>query len=84
MLNIVYQACNILILQHEERRVASLETKLSSLSETVGNYDRQREQDQTAILWVNTQNKYTALLLYTETFIDIMGLFFLYNIFVQY
>lgn len=36
--------------QHEEHRVASLETKLSSLSEMVGNYDRQREQDQVAIL----------------------------------
>ena len=39
-----------LILQHEEHRVASLETKLSSLSETVGNYDRQRDQDQAVIL----------------------------------
>ena len=36
--------------QHEERRVATLENRLSELSETVGNYDRQREGDQQAIL----------------------------------
>ncbi len=29
--------------------MASLESKLSELSATVGNYDRQREQDQMAI-----------------------------------
>ena len=36
--------------QHEERRVATLENRLSELSDTVGNYDRQREGDQMAIL----------------------------------
>lgn len=40
------------LFQHEERRVALLENRLSELSETVGNYDRQREGDQQAILWV--------------------------------
>lgn len=33
----------------EEERIASLEEKLAELSETVGHYDRQREQDQLAI-----------------------------------
>lgn len=33
----------------EEERVASLETKLSELSDIVGGYDRQRELDQAAI-----------------------------------
>ncbi|XP_071501673.1 GRIP and coiled-coil domain-containing protein 1-like [Diadema antillarum] len=33
----------------EEQRVADLESKLSELSETVGSYDRGRQQDQTAI-----------------------------------
>jgi hypothetical protein len=33
---------------HEER-VANLEARLAELSETVGNYDRLRQQDQTAI-----------------------------------
>ncbi|XP_072034925.1 GRIP and coiled-coil domain-containing protein 1-like [Amphiura filiformis] len=33
----------------EEARVASLEAKLSELSATVGNYDRVKQQDQTAI-----------------------------------
>ena len=38
-----------LCVQREEQRVASLESKLSELSATVGNYDRQREMDFTAI-----------------------------------
>jgi hypothetical protein len=33
---------------HEER-VANLEARLAELSETVGNYDRLRQQDQLAI-----------------------------------
>ena len=33
----------------EEKRVADLESKLSDLSETVGTYDRGRQQDQHAI-----------------------------------
>ena len=33
----------------EEERVASLEAKLSELSETVGKYDKQRNTDQQAI-----------------------------------
>ena len=36
----------------DEERVASLEAKLSELSDIVGNYDRQREQDQIAIQFV--------------------------------
>ena len=38
-----------LYVQHEESRVASLEKQLSDLSALVGNYDRQREEDQSAI-----------------------------------
>ncbi len=41
-------SCN-LIYQHEELRVASLESKLSELSRTVGTYDMQRENAQLAI-----------------------------------
>ena len=44
--------------QHEERRVATLENHLSELSETVGNYDRQREGDQQAILWVSLRSSF--------------------------
>lgn len=43
---------HVLFPQHEELRVASLEQKLTELSKTVGNYDQQREADQTAIQWV--------------------------------
>ena len=39
----------VLYVQREEQRVASLESKLSELSTTVGNYDRQRELDAIAI-----------------------------------
>ena len=38
-----------LFIQHEELRVASLESKLTELSKSVGNYDQQREADQLAI-----------------------------------
>jgi hypothetical protein len=34
----------------EEDKVASLEQKLSELSDIIGKYDRQREQDQQVIL----------------------------------
>ncbi len=37
----------------EEARVAALETKLSDLSTTVGNYDRVKQQDQLAIQYVS-------------------------------
>ena len=36
--------------KYEEHRAASLESKLSELSDTVGKYDRQRENDLAAIL----------------------------------
>ena len=36
-------------MQHEEVRVASLESKLTELSKTVGTYDQQRENAQLAI-----------------------------------
>ena len=39
-----------MVMQHEEERVAGLEAKLSSLSETVGGYERLRENDQVTIL----------------------------------
>ena len=34
---------------HEEQLVTSLENKLSGLSQTVGDYERQHEQDKTTI-----------------------------------
>ena len=39
----------VLFCQHEEQTVASLETKMSQLSEAVGSYVQLREQDQTTM-----------------------------------
>ena len=37
-------------MQNEEQRVSSLESRLSELSEIIGNYDRQKDEDQMSIL----------------------------------
>lgn len=43
---------------HEER-VANLEARLAELSETVGNYDRLRQQDQMAIQKLKVRKSYS-------------------------
>lgn len=44
---------------HEER-VANLEARLAELSETVGNYDRLRQQDQMAIQKLKVRKSYSC------------------------
>lgn len=51
-----------------EKRVASLEARLAELSETVGGYDRARQQDQQAIQKLKDQLTYLENIDYSDHF----------------